>query len=560
MKHNFKNFCLAFPAIFILSFSVPAQAQLVKELSREQDWITRNHHDRIEEEQRHKEKEEMRQEREEKEEITQEIEARKEKKVKIKTPKKPQPQPQSKCPVIKNIDLPDKNLFSEDKKDHSSLLLGKCLEMPEKPDLVLSDNPIAKNRNFLKTQKEKKWLAAQKSDSLEGQSENIEHDLSSEEEEFVQYEEEQTKTSDTKKNLLARAKIGHNNLGTKFSGIRRTNIGGGLGNVFLDKDSFNLDYVANLNDNNKIRDYQSVTASASLPFGPNTFSYTHARSEFKARDLQATRVNGYSSSHNFNIDHTLLKKDDLRLAANASLTRKESQSYLAGNKIIASERNLSIGSVGLTILSNFKNGAELHLKPSFAKGLKILGAKQDPSYSTAAMPKAQFEAFKLYGSLSKKFVIPNTAIPFTLATEMEGQIARDILYGSEQFSVGGYHSVRGFREDYIDGDSGYYFRNKANFNVGSLVMPLMKEKSDSGFFANLNKFQLEPFYDYGYAKTSYGGDSGRLSGTGIKTIFTSQYFNASLTYSRQINRSSLINFSDKENNLVYFEVSALCCK
>ena len=70
---------------------------------------------------------------------------------------------------------------------------------------------------------------------------------------------------------------------------------------------------------------------------------------------------------------------------------------------------------------------------------------------------------------------------------------------------------------------------------------------------------MEPFYDYGYAKTKYNGDSGRLSGAGLKTIFSSKYFDASLTYSWALQRSNLITAEDKENKMLYFELSAKCC-
>jgi hemolysin activation/secretion protein len=57
---------------------------------------------------------------------------------------------------------------------------------------------------------------------------------------------------------------------------------------------------------------------------------------------------------------------------------------------------------------------------------------------------------------------------------MDSQISKDTLFGSEQFSVGGYYSVRGFRENYISGDHGYYFRNKANFNLGQFLVRTSK--------------------------------------------------------------------------------------
>ena len=77
---------------------------------------------------------------------------------------------------------------------------------------------------------------------------------------------------------------------------------------------------------------------------------------------------------------------------------------------------------------------------------------------------------------------------------------------------------------------------------------------------HLYKFSMEPFYDYGYVKTKYNGDSGRLSGAGLKTIFASKYFDASLTYSWGLQKSSLITSTDKENKMFYFELSAKCCQ
>ena len=135
----------------------------------------------------------------------------------------------------------------------------------------------------------------------------------------------------------------------------------------------------------------------------------------------------------------------------------------------------------------------LYLKPSYSRGLKLLNAKQDDQGLAADIPRAQFQLIKLYASLSKRFIIPKLEAPILLSTEMDSQISKNTLFGSEQLSVGGYYSVRGFRENYLTGDSGYYFRNKANFNIGSLILPLIN-KENPGYLANLNKFKLEPFY------------------------------------------------------------------
>ena len=104
--------------------------------------------------------------------------------------------------------------------------------------------------------------------------------------------------------------------------------------------------------------------------------------------------------------------------------------------------------------------------------------------------------------------------------------------------------MRGFRENYISGDSGYQIRNKVSFSPGY----------------NLT---FEPFYDYGYAEYHNARSRGRLSGAGIKTIFNTKYFSAAVTYSKALSHSKLSVLSSstgkKEDQMVYFELSANCC-
>jgi hemolysin activation/secretion protein len=355
------------------------------------------------------------------------------------------------------------------------------------------------------------------------------------------------------KRFPARATIGYDNLGNEFTGIRRSNFSGSFDNLLSLNDALNVSYSTNLDDDSQKKDIKSFSFGASIPFGYNTFSYDYSRSEFRginALSSSASKFTGYSNRNNFSIDRALFSEGNLRISGNASITAKESASYLDDAKLENSERKLTIGNAGFSISNYFKNGLNLYLKPSYSRGLKLLNAKQDAQSPTSDTARAQFQLIKLYASLSKKFLIPKLEMPILLSSEMDSQISKNTLFGSEQFSVGGYYSVRGFRENYITGDSGYYFRNKANFGLSSLL------KTEQAY---LNKIAFEPFYDYGYVKTRYNGDSGRLSGAGIKTIFDGKYFSASLTYSWALNKSKLITATQKENKMLYFEISASCC-
>ena len=377
-------------------------------------------------------------------------------------------------------------------------------------------------------------------------------------------------TIDNNKKFPAKFTISKDNLGNNFTGIQRTNFSSSLDNVLFLNDNFNLNYSTNLHDNNKIKDSKSFSGSVSIPFKYNSFSYDFSRSEFKGQNQgksSAISLTGFSQSSKIALDRVVMNNVKLKITTNASLTNKTSTSYLNKEKIVSSERKLSIANLGFIASSYLNDTTSIYLNPSYSRGLKLMNAQKDQTDSLNTVPRAQFDAFKFYANFSKKFNFAKIHAPLIFTSEMNAQYARRTLFGSEQFSVGGYYSVRGFRENYINGDSGYYFRNKLNFNLGSFVAPFAKNQDEKNrdFFdknlAHLHKFSLEPFYDYGYAKNKYvdEGASGRLAGAGLKAGFNSKYFNTSLTYSFATNHSQLITSDAKENKMIYFEISSSCC-
>jgi hemolysin activation/secretion protein len=351
---------------------------------------------------------------------------------------------------------------------------------------------------------------------------------------------------ENKATFPASLKLSYDNLGNDFTGIRRSLASTSLENLLSLNDQINLSYATNLDDDSAQKELKSFSGGISIPFTYSLFSFDYSRTEFKGQNqgINGTAtLTGYSDRLNYALERVLLNTANNRLATTISLTQKETASYLNKTKIETSERKLSIANFSLTYSKYFKNGANIYLKPTYARGIRLLNAKKDQAGISADTPKAQFQLYKLYASLSKGFAIPKINLPITLTTEFDSQVSKDTLFGSEQFSVGGYYSVRGFRENYIAGDHGYYFRNKARINAENISK-------------HLTQFAVEPFYDYGYAKTKISGDSGRLSGAGLKTIYSGKYFNASLTYSWAISKSKLITSSDKENKMLYFELSA----
>jgi hemolysin activation/secretion protein len=144
--------------------------------------------------------------------------------------------------------------------------------------------------------------------------------------------------------------------------------------------------------------------------------------------------------------------------------------------------------------------------------------------------------------------------PILLVSEIDSQLSNNNLFGSEQISIGGYTTVRGFREQNIAGEKGFYWRNKLQFNLGS-ILPKTAISSNQHF----NKTKIEPFIDFGYIRQNFNNNASSLSGTGLKTIYDNNYFSASLTMSWALQQSRLNSTKNKENKMIYFEVSTKCC-
>jgi hemolysin activation/secretion protein len=594
---------LAITIFLLMIFNLQVFAQTNQDAINQQDWITRNQQNILEDKKRQQEFDN----------ISKEYERKKKEEI-----KKSQPVISgkiSKCVLIKEINLLEANSLSIFRQRKIvAPFIGKCMEAETLASVIKAVSDYYQNKGYVTTQlmvpKQNLQSGILDLQIIEGKIEKISLDKDRVIEKMQKFTafgdsegdvlnlndlnqgiyqinrlqsnsavikiepgsksgESIIKISNNKK-FPAKLTASKDNLGNKFTGVQRTNFYANFDNLLFLNDNLNLNYSTNLHDKNQIKDIKSFSSSLSIPFKYNTLTYDFSHSNFKGQNSGIngpTTLSGFSQVSKITLDRVLINSAKLRFSVNTSLTDKSSASYLNAEKISTSERKLSILNFGFTISSYLDNNTSFFLNPSYSRGLKLMNAKKDQPNSLSTVPKAQFDAFKLYANFSKKFSLPKINTPLTFVTEMNGQYAKQTLLGSEQFSVGGYYSVRGFRENYINGDSGYNLRNKINFNLGSFIAPFIKNKDDKqlGFFnknlVHLNKFSLEPFYDYGYAKNKYAdfGSDGRLAGAGLKTIFSDKYFNASLTYSKVTNLSRLITSNIKENKMIYFELSTSCC-
>lgn len=211
-------------------------------------------------------------------------------------------------------------------------------------------------------------------------------------------------------------------------------------------------------------DGQNFQAGVSLPYGYSLLDYSYSWSNY----LSTLNNNGYlwastgdSVSHRATLSHVLFRNGDIKTGASVGLIHQIGNNYLNDTKLGSSSRKLTSLVFGISHTQKIFTGVAT-LNPAFSHGVPWFGAEDDNG-KKGDVPKAEFKKWSLNGS----FQLP-VAKDLWWLTSFYGQWSPDRLYGSERLTLGGESSVRGFKEQYLSGDNGGYWRNEMNYVLFTL--------------------------------------------------------------------------------------------
>jgi hemolysin activation/secretion protein len=173
--------------------------------------------------------------------------------------------------------------------------------------------------------------------------------------------------------------------------------------------------------------------------------------------------------------------------------------------------------------------ATLFLNPKFIKGLKAFDALDDNKSGLEG--KIQFSLGKLYGYLTtplNKWIWKLT---------WDSQYTEDILLPAQKFNIGGQTTVRGFKNDSLAANNGFYLQNALTIN-GNQLFP---KHQGSG------NMSISIFVDYGHLYLEQKEEQS-LSGVGFSFDFSKDFVTSSITVASVIDKESHI----EEENAVYF--------
>lgn len=294
------------------------------------------------------------------------------------------------------------------------------------------------------------------------------------------------------------------NYGSSSTGEPEAGMSGTLDNPLGLNDMLSVSYRRTTDTGFSGRHARTNTFYYSVPFGYLTLTGSYLWSDYATTlHLPSSDLISSGSSTNTALaaDYVVHRDTVNRVSVSGTLTRKVSENYLAGELLSISSRTLTTFDLG-TSWSTRLGGGVASLGVDHTWGLKLFSALEDPSNLSDSSPHAQFRKWTANIAWTRPFRLWNGR-DITYSTTLSGQYGVDVLYGSEQFSVGGLYSVRGFRDGSISGDRGYYWRN-------DLSMP---------FSAQIGKraFVLRPYvgFDMGSVMDRGTATGGNLSGAAI---------------------------------------------
>lgn len=251
------------------------------------------------------------------------------------------------------------------------------------------------------------------------------------------------------------------NQGSKSTGRNQLGLSAIGDNLLGFNDMFSFTHRQSIPPDFNRQNSISDNLNFSLPYGYSTLyigaSFSEYDSPISLPSGQELISSGKTKNVNIRLDRVMYRDQTTRASLASTLTVKETKSYLGGEFLAVSSRRLSVLDLDGTVNTDLAGGV-LTASLGYALGLSQFGALNDIDNLPNDAPRAQFGKFKLSLNYARSFKMLDRFFSFSSA--LSAQKANDTLFGSEQISIGGIYSVRGFVDNTLSGDDGFFVRNE----------------------------------------------------------------------------------------------------
>lgn len=259
--------------------------------------------------------------------------------------------------------------------------------------------------------------------------------------------------------------ISYDNQGLPSTGEKQTGVTLGLDNPLRFNDFVSATHRESTPGDRDRKFSGSDSLTYSIPFGYTTATLGWSRSRYASTIQLPSGLELVSSGNTtvsyMNVDRVVYRDQTNRATLGATLSSKNAKNYLDDQFLEVSSRKLTLLDIDGSLATRLA-GSVIQAGAGLTQGLRALGAMKDPDGLPDTAPRAQFRKYRLGLNYSLPFRALNRDAAFT--SQLSGQYAKDPLFGSEQMLIGSLYTVRGFMNNTLSGDHGYYWRNELSMH------------------------------------------------------------------------------------------------
>ena len=318
------------------------------------------------------------------------------------------------------------------------------------------------------------------------------------------------------------------NAGSKSTGETRFGLRTLFENTFGLNDQVNMTYTNSPSQSRHHRTANSFALGMSIPYGywtlTNNFSWSNYLTSFVLVNGDRFFSYGNSTTNDLSLERLVSRGQKHKISLGGGLLYKTNSNY---SRVLDYKTRNDVSSRDLTILhldapmTFYSDYGMFYIKPSYYQGIRAFDSMRDKDYNYSQ--KAQYRAWKLYSYYNNYFGKVN----YTAA--IEGMYSQDELFGSEAMFIGGEYTVRGFKEDSIQGDRAWTLRQDAKINLAQAF------NSENTVLKGITP---GVFVDYGYAKSNHPSlKSETLAGAGAGIELNYSYFEGRVSYAKPLHKA-----------------------
>jgi len=332
-----------------------------------------------------------------------------------------------------------------------------------------------------------------------------------------------------------RASLSRNNDGQKSTGEQQWGAG-----LEWDSPLGLADQLILRGGHDAISDHQKTSKSSmfyyNLPWGWWNFSYSYSESEYRTFgrvDDFKFKQNGDSQNHQLRAERVIHRDDVSKTSVNVGLTHLRTNNYVLDARLPTSSNRLSEFQVGVTHGRRI-GSAFVNVDVGMQNGIGAFDAQsnrqeRDAQGNLTATPR--YRKYTATMSYLQPFTLWGESLSFSsLAT---GQRSEDVLYSPQRMSLGGSYSVRGFKDQQLNGDSGGYWRNEVRW-----ARPVTLDWMRPAFA----EYGASIGYDQGVIRNDrYNDDEhGRVSSNSVELFARGKYVSTSVTFAHSLERPGVV--------------------